>query len=116
MIGRAIDTMGVWDSVKALFVPAGPGPADAPRLDGGNESALSQSLQRLHPAERGWITFGEARSLFSSADAQYAFGETDEAGKRRIESFAGERDHGSQVEFMPLEERVYFVRKAPPAT
>jgi hypothetical protein len=104
--------MGVWDSIKGLFAPAGPGPGDAPRLDGSSEGALSRSLSGLYPEERGWIAFSEARSLFSTMEPQYAFGEMDEAGRRRIESFAGESDHRSRLEFMPSEGRVYFVRKA----
>jgi hypothetical protein len=65
-------------------------------------------LSGLLPNERGWITFAEARSLFSTKDAQYAFGETDDDGKRNIETF--EAQHQSVVSFMPVEERVYFLR------
>jgi len=103
--------MSVWDFVKAIFAP-GPGPSDAARLDGMSEGALSRSLSKLHSEERGWITISEARALFSRMDRQYAFGEMDEEGRRRIESFAAESDHTSRLEFMPVEERVYFVRKA----
>jgi hypothetical protein len=62
---------------------------------------------RLLPDERGWITFAEARTLFSSQGAQYAFGETDQDGRKNIQSFAAQ--HRSVVNFMPFEERVYFV-------
>jgi hypothetical protein len=62
---------------------------------------------RLLPDERGWITFAEARTLFSSKGAQYAFGETDQDGRKNIQSFAAQ--HRSVVNFMPFEERVYFV-------
>ena len=57
--------------------------------------------------ERGWITFAEARILFSSKGAQYAFGETDQDGRKSIESFAAQ--HRSVINFVPFEERVYFV-------
>jgi hypothetical protein len=46
--------------------------------------------------------------LFSTKDAQYAFGETDDDGRRKIESFAAQ--HQSVINFMPVEGRVYFVR------
>ena len=57
---------------------------------------------------RGWITFAEASMLFSNKGAEYAFGETDQAGRKKIESFA--RRHWSFINFMPVEGRVYFVR------
>ena len=53
-------------------------------------------------------TFAEARILFSTEDAQYAFGEDDRNGRRNVESFAAQ--HRSVVNFMPVEDRVYFVR------
>ena len=61
------------------------------------------------PDERGWITFAEARSLFSTKGEQYAFGETDEDGRKNIETFAAQ--HRSVINFMPAEGRVYFVRE-----
>jgi hypothetical protein len=38
----------------------------------------------------------------------YAFGETDDDGRRNIASFAAQ--HQSVFHFMPVEGRVYFVR------
>jgi hypothetical protein len=35
--------------------------------------ALARALSALPPDERGWITFAEARILFSANDAKYAF-------------------------------------------
>ena len=67
---------------------------------------LPAHCPRLLPDERGWITFAEARTL-SSKGAQYAFGETDQDGRKNIQSFAAQ--HRSVVNFMPFEERVYFV-------
>jgi hypothetical protein len=77
------------------------------KLDAATEAALARALSALPPDERGWITFAEARSLFSTKDAQYAFGETDDDGKRNIETFAA--GHQSVINFMPSEARVYFV-------
>jgi hypothetical protein len=77
-------------------------------LDGTTEAALARSLSALPPEERGWITFAEARILFSTKGDQYAFGETDDDGRRKIESFAAQ--HRSVINFIPAEERVYFVR------
>ncbi len=102
--------MGILDSIMAMFAARGPQPPDAKRLDGSSESALARSLQALHPGERAWITFAEARALFSTADRQYAFGETDESGSHRIATFAAQGE--ALAEFMPAEGRVYFVRKA----
>src|SRR6516165_8374741 len=82
--------------------------ADATALDGASEASLARSLLALPPAGRGWITFAEARTLFSTKDAQYAFGETDDVGKTNIEAFAAQ--HQSVINFMPGEARVYFVR------
>jgi hypothetical protein len=65
-------------------------------------------VSALSPGDRGWITFAEARTLFSTKSDQYAFGEQDDAGRRNIESFAAQ--HRSAINFMPVEGRVYFVR------
>jgi hypothetical protein len=79
---------------------------DATKLDGRTEVTLARSLSALPPSERGWITFAEACSLFSTKGAEYAFGETDDDGRRKIETFAAL--HRSVVNFMPVEGRVYF--------
>jgi hypothetical protein len=81
---------------------------DAMKLDGTSEAALARSLLALPPDEQGWVTFAEARILFSTKGAQYAFGETDRDGRKKIESFAAH--HRSVLNFMPVEGRVYFVR------
>ena len=65
-------------------------------------------MSALPPEERGWITFADARTLFSTKGDQYAFGEADQDGRRNIESFAAQ--HQSTINFMPVEGRVYFVR------
>jgi hypothetical protein len=99
--------MGIRSFIRLIF-GAVAAPPDATRLDGTSEVTLARSLSALPPEERGWITFAEARNLFSIEDAQYAFGETDRAGRRNIETFAAQ--HRSVVNFMPVEGRVYFVR------
>jgi hypothetical protein len=83
-------------------------PPKTMKLDGTTEATLARSLSALSPGERGWITFAEARILFSTKAAQYAFGETDQNGRRNIESFAAQ--HRSVINFMPVEGRVYFIR------
>jgi hypothetical protein len=66
-------------------------------------------LSKLSPGKRGWITSAEARTLFSDKAAPYAFGETDRAGRRNIETFAAL--HTAAITFMPVESRVYFERE-----
>ena len=87
---------------------------DATKLDGTTEATLARSLSALPPDEHGWITFAEARILFSTKNAQYAFGETDKDGIRDIESFATQ--HRSVINFMSVERRVYFARDPTAAT
>ncbi|HEY2533138.1 MAG TPA: hypothetical protein VGJ20_35285 [Xanthobacteraceae bacterium] len=91
-----------------LFGADAAAPPNGMKLDGSTEVSLARSLSALPPDERGWITFAEARILFSTKGAQYAFGETDQDGRRNIESFAAQ--HGSVINFIPVEGRVYFVR------
>src|SRR5262249_56245697 len=86
---------------------------DATKLDGTTEVALARSLSALSPDERGWITFAEARILFSTKGDQYAFGETDDDGKKAIESFAAQRQ--SVISFMPVEGRGFFLRGPTPS-
>ena len=94
--------------MRWLFGADAAAPSDALKLDGTTEATLARSLSALPPHERGWITFAEARVLFSVKGAQYAFGETDDDGRRKIESFAGQ--HQSVIHFMPVERRLFFVR------
>jgi len=92
---------------------SGNNPPDATKLDGTGKAALARSLSALPPDQPGWITFAEARSLFSTEEAEYAFGETDDDGKRNIESFVTQ--HRVVISFMPVEGRVYFVASEPEA-
>jgi hypothetical protein len=100
--------MGITSLIGKLFGLDAAPPPDATKLDGTTEDALARSLSALPPDERGWITFAEARILFSAKDSEYAFGETDDDGRRNIESFVAQ--HQSTINFMPVEGRVYFVR------
>jgi hypothetical protein len=49
-----------------LFGADTPAPLDAVRLDGTTEATLVRSLSALPADERGWVTFAEARVLFST--------------------------------------------------
>ena len=99
---------GIMSLMRKLFGAGAAGPPDATKLDGTSEAALTHSLSAVPPGDRGWITFTEARNLFSTERAEYAFGEMDQDGRRNIESFAAQQQ--SVINFMPVEERVYFVR------
>jgi hypothetical protein len=94
--------------IGKLFGAGAAAPSDATKLDGTTEAALARSLSALPPGERGWITFTEARNLFSAERAEYAFGELDQDGRKKIEAFAAQQR--AVLSFMPLEGRVYFVR------
>ena len=103
----------MWKTIKSLLGSGARDPPDARRLNATTEAALSASLGALPVGERGWIPLTDARSLFSHMDDQYAFGEMDEEGKAEIASFAAHIEHRSDFDFMPVEGRVYFTRKAP---
>jgi hypothetical protein len=103
---RETSRMGIISFIEKLLELVAP--PKAKNLDGTTEATLARSLSALPPDARGWITFAEARVLFSTKGAQYAFGETDQNGRRNIESFAAQ--HQSVVNFMPVKGRVYFVR------
>lgn len=94
--------------IRKLFGAGAAAPPDATKLDGTSEAALTRSLSALPQGERGWISFAEARNLFPIERGEYAFGEMDKDSRRNIELFAAQ--HGSAINFMPVEGRVYFVR------
>jgi hypothetical protein len=83
---------------------------------GRSKTLLAASIKALPHEMPGWITNKEAKQLFSSMDDDYAFGEMDEAGKGNIADFAAHVTPGCSFEFMPVEGRVYFMRKADPGT
>jgi hypothetical protein len=100
--------MGLLNHFKALFRTGAP-PAPR-RLDGRSKALLIASLKMLPQEEPGWITMKEAKALFSPADDAYAFGEMDEVGKATLAAFAAGVG-AIQFEFMPVENRLYFMRK-----
>jgi len=73
--------MAIKSLIGKLFGADAVPPRDAMKLDGTTDATLARSLSALPPDERGWITFAEARILFSTKGAQYAFGETDQDGR-----------------------------------
>jgi hypothetical protein len=103
--------MGLWEILKSVFDFTSATQADVRRLNASSRSTLSSSLRSLPEGKRGWISFAEARSLFSAMDDQYAFGEMDEQGNANLASFAAEPEHRSTFDFMPIESRVYFTRQ-----
>ena len=100
--------MGIMGLIGKLFGAGAAAPSDAMKLDGTTMAALARSLSALPPDESGWMTFAEARRLFSTKADQYAFGEMDDEGRKNIESFAAQ--HCAVINFMPVEGRVYFAR------
>jgi hypothetical protein len=98
--------MGLVDLLRKMFGSAGAKPADVRRLSGASERDLASSLRRVPRGERGWITLSEAVRRFSDKPMDYAFGETDDEGKRRLDEFAAKCN--CDVQIMPTEERVYF--------
>ena len=61
--------MGIMSLIAKLLGAELAVPPDAIELDGKTEATLARSLSALPPDERGWITFAEARILFSTKDA-----------------------------------------------
>jgi hypothetical protein len=104
--------VGILARLKSLFASGSTEPPPPRRLSASSEAVLAASIKGLPPEERGWITFEEARRLFSSMDDQYAFGEMDKHGKLDLGFFAAQADHRAELDFRPTEGRVYFTRKA----
>jgi hypothetical protein len=103
--------MELWNRFTALFGASGQD-AEPIRLNASNETVLAESLKRLTPGQRGWISTKEARRLFSSMDENdsQALTEWDHEGLRRLGEFAADSSHRST----PLWQggRVFFTRKA----
>jgi hypothetical protein len=102
--------------LKSLFRGGSSAVPSPRRLDGRSKALLAASIKMLPYDEPGWIINKEAKSLFSPMDDQYAFGEMDEVGKQNIARFAASTGDGCLFEFMPVEERVYFIRKGTDAS
>ena len=103
--------MGLFDTLKGVFRPGTPNPADVSRLKGESVTALVISLKSLTVGQRGWISLREAWRLFSPVDnEQEAFGELDDEGRKQLEDFAAEASHRCDFNYMPVEGRLYFTR------
>jgi hypothetical protein len=103
--------LGLFSQIKALFGSGGSTPPDVRRLAASSENQLAASLQALRPGEQGWVSMRDAWHLFSRVHEDEAFGEMDEEGKRRLDEFAAYSTHRSEISFMPMEGRIYFMRK-----
>ena len=104
--------MSLWDWWKSLLLQGAPTGPSTQRLDGRSKTLLAASIKALPYETPGWITNKEAKQLFSPVDDDYAFGEMDEVGKSNIADFAAHVTPRCSFEFMPVEGRVYFLRKA----
>jgi len=88
---------------------AGDAMPGAPRqLDASSVPALAATISRLRPGEQGWIALSAGQHLFSTMQADYAFGEMDEAGRAGISAFADRA--AASFSIMPVEGRIYFTR------
>src|SRR5277367_3706591 len=104
---------GLFGQLKSVFSVGWVHPPAPRRLDGRSKALLTASIKMLPYEEPGWITMKEATALFSpKADEWAAFGEMDEIGKRNLATFAAGATLDCLFEFMPVEGRVYFIRKA----
>jgi hypothetical protein len=105
--------MGLWDRITSLLTsrPAESAHSDT-RLLARNESQLSASIRELHPGARGWITVKKAGALFSLMGNEYAFGKMDDKGRAKLEAFAAQDQHRSELTLMLAEKQIYFTRKA----
>jgi hypothetical protein len=104
--------MGLFDFLKSLTVQGAPTPPSSRRLDGRSKTLLAASIKVIPADVPGFITMHEAKTLFSPAEDDYAFGEMDEVGKSNLAAFVATEAPGCQFEFMPVEGRLYFMRKA----
>ena len=101
----------MFEKLRAIFNRATPSPRDVRKLNASSENALAASIQALPVGEKGWISLRDAWQLFSRVKEEYAFGETDEHGRRHLEEFAASPTHPSTLDLMPVEGRVYFTRR-----
>jgi hypothetical protein len=97
------------ERLRAFFGGAEVEPPDARQLPAVSANQLSTALHATLSGQRGWITLRDAWRLFSTLDEAEAFGELDDAGKAVLAEFA--TAHRSSVEFMPVQDRVYFIRR-----
>jgi hypothetical protein len=83
-------------------------PGSPRQLDASSVPALAATISRLRPGEQGWIALSAGQRLFSAMQADYAFGEMDEAGRTSISAFADRA--AASFAIMPVEGRIYFTR------
>jgi hypothetical protein len=107
-----IERTDLFGRLKSLFSRGSVRPPAPRRLDGRSTALLAASIKMLPFEEPGWITMKEARILFSPKDDEYAFEEMDEVAKRNLATFRAEATPGCLFEFMPVEDRVYFMRRS----
>ena len=93
--------MSIWARLMSYFASGSNEAPSSRRLSASSETALAASIEGLLPGDRGWITFQDARDMFSALDDEYAFGEMDDDGKRNLASFAA--SHRADPDFRPVE-------------
>jgi hypothetical protein len=106
-----MNSLDFFNKLRAIFSQDAADPPDARKLNAPSEYELATSVQALAVGEKGWISLRDAWHLFSRVKEEYAFGETDEDGRRRLEEFAANPMHHSSIDLMPVEGRVYFTRQ-----
>ena len=95
--------------IGKLFGVGVAAPPDAVKLDGTSEAALGRSLSALPAGVRGWITFAEARTSLSRPRMQNSPLAKWTMTAEKPSSLAAR--HQPVISFMPVEARVYFVKK-----
>src|ERR1700730_138758 len=103
-------SMSIWARLMSYFASGSNEAPSSRRLSASSETALAASIEGMLPGDRGWITFQDARGMFSALEAQYAFVEQGDDGKRNLASFAA--SVRADPDFRPVEGRVYFIRNA----
>ena len=100
-----------WEWFLSLFsrrAPEAGVPVEYIRLDGSSLGALARSVKQLSPGQKGWISFDEARQLFSSnPDSRTSLTEFDPNGLTAVGDFAAEHHLDRRRE----DNRVVFTRR-----
>jgi hypothetical protein len=112
--------MRLWDRWKSLLLQGSPSAPLARGLDGRGNTLLAASLKALLYETPGWITNKEAKQVFSPMADDYAPRlcprRNGRGRKSNIADFAAQVTPRCLFEFLPVEGRVYFIRKADGAT
>src|SRR5262245_4841307 len=101
--------MGIMSFIRWLFGADAAAPPDAMKLDGTTEATLARSLSALPVDERGWITF--CRSAHLVLDRGRGIRVRRNGPGRQKEHRVLRCADRSIINFMPVEGRVYFVRR-----